>query len=65
MPPAEAAATIVAGLARRRAEVVPGWQAKGYAFLARHLPGLIDRWAAAKCRVTAGAEAGGDGGDER
>lgn len=46
MPPEQAAAAILAGLERRAAEIVPGWQAKGYAFLARRLPGLIDRWAA-------------------
>ncbi len=45
MSPDEIAAAILAGLERRRAEIVPGWQAKGYAFLARLLPGLIDRWA--------------------
>lgn len=46
MSPERAAAAIVAGLTRRRAEILPGWQAKGYALLARYLPGLIDRWAA-------------------
>jgi short-subunit dehydrogenase len=45
MPPDRVAAAILAGLERRRREIVPGWQAKGYAFLARFLPGLIDRWA--------------------
>lgn len=38
-----AAAAIIEGLERRRTEIVPGWQAKTYAFLARYLPGLIDR----------------------
>ena len=45
MPPEQAAKAILAGLERRRREIVPGWQAKGYAFLARFSPGLIDRWA--------------------
>jgi short-subunit dehydrogenase len=45
MPPDRVAAAILTGLERRRREIVPGWQAKGYAFLARFLPGLIDRWA--------------------
>jgi short-subunit dehydrogenase len=45
MSPDEVALAILTGLERRRAEVLPGWQAKGYAFLARFLPGLIDRWA--------------------
>lgn len=50
MSPERAALAILAGLRRRRAEILPGWQAKGYAFLARHLPGLIDRWAARNCQ---------------
>jgi short-subunit dehydrogenase len=60
MPPAEAAAAILAGLTKRRAEIVPGWQAKGYAALARHMPGLIDRWAAASIATRAAARRGGD-----
>lgn len=43
MPAASAASAIVDGLERRRTEIVPGWRAKTYAFLARYLPGLIDR----------------------
>ncbi len=50
MPPERAAEAILKGLARRRAEIVPGWQAKGYAFLARYAPGMIDRWAARRLR---------------
>ncbi|MFM8414918.1 MAG: SDR family NAD(P)-dependent oxidoreductase [Planctomycetota bacterium] len=50
MSPERAARAILGGLERRRPEIVPGWQAKGYAFLARHLPGLIDRWAARNWR---------------
>ena len=46
MSPERAARAIIRGLARRRAEILPGWQAKGYAFLARHAAGVIDRWAA-------------------
>jgi short-subunit dehydrogenase len=55
MPTERAAASIVAGMERRRAEITPGWQAKGYAFAARFLPGLIDRVAARHLR-TSGAE---------
>jgi len=51
MHPKQAAAAILAGLERRQGEIVPGWQAKGYAFLARWLPGLIDRWAARNWRA--------------
>jgi len=42
MPAARAAAAIVAGLERRRGEILPGWQAKGYALAARFAPGMID-----------------------
>lgn len=45
-----AAREVVAGLVRRRAEIRPGWQAKGYAFAARFLPGLIDAFTARHCR---------------
>jgi short-subunit dehydrogenase len=45
-----AARAVVDGLVRRRFEIVPGWQAKGYAFAARFLPGLIDAFAARHCR---------------
>lgn len=51
MSPERAAAAILRGLERRCPEIVPGWQAKGYALLARHLPGLIDRWATRNWRV--------------
>jgi short-subunit dehydrogenase len=57
MRPEQAAAAIISGLERRRGEIVPGWQAKGYALLARWLPGLIDRWAARNWRA-----GGGDAG---
>jgi len=53
LAPARAAAAIVAGLERRRAEIVPGWQARGYAWLARWLPGLIDRFAARNLEAAA------------
>lgn len=46
MPTDRAARAIVAGIERRRHEIVPGWQAKGFAFAARFMPGLIDRIAA-------------------
>ena len=60
MPADRAAAAILSGLERRKAEVVPGWQAKGYAWLARWTPGLIDRWAAARWRAN-GPDPGRDG----
>jgi short-subunit dehydrogenase len=47
LPAAAAARAIVAGLERRRAEVIPGWQARGYALCGRLLPGLID-WAVSR-----------------
>ncbi len=47
-----AADAIVNGLERRRAEVIPGWRAQTYAFLARYLPGLIDRFAARHLKAT-------------
>lgn len=43
MPAARAARAIVAAIERRRSEIVPGWQARGYALAARFLPWLIDR----------------------
>jgi short-subunit dehydrogenase len=46
MPAATAARAIAAAIERRRAEIVPGWQARGYALAARFLPRLIDRAAA-------------------
>ena len=42
MPAARAAAAIVAGLERRSTELLPGWQAKGFALAARFAPGIID-----------------------
>ncbi len=50
MPTDRAARAIVAGIEGRRHEIVPGWQAKGFAFAARFLPGLIDRIAARHLR---------------
>ncbi|MFM7242606.1 MAG: SDR family NAD(P)-dependent oxidoreductase [Planctomycetaceae bacterium] len=50
--PAEAAArAIAAAIERRRAEIVPGWQARGYALAARFMPRLIDRAAARHLRT--------------
>jgi short-subunit dehydrogenase len=46
LTPAQAATAILAGLERRRTEIVPGWRARGYAWLARWLPGLIDGFSA-------------------
>jgi short-subunit dehydrogenase len=42
----QAATAILAGLEQRTAEIIPGWRARTYAFLARYLPALIDRTAA-------------------
>ena len=42
MPAARAAAAIIGGLECRRREILPGWQAKGYALAARFAPGIID-----------------------
>lgn len=41
---------IADGLERRRAEVVPGWAAKGFLFAARHMPGVIDAVVARRFR---------------
>lgn len=46
MPAHQAAAAIIAGLERRHREILPGWQAKGYALAARIAPWLIDAIAA-------------------
>jgi short-subunit dehydrogenase len=43
MPAARAARLVVRALAHRRREVLPGWQAKGYALAARLFPRVIDR----------------------
>lgn len=50
MPAARAARAVVDGLVRRRGEVMPGWRAKGFAFAARFMPGLIDAIAARNWR---------------
>jgi short-subunit dehydrogenase len=50
MPVARAARATVDGLVRRRTELVPGWRAKGFAFAARFVPGLIDAIAARHLR---------------
>jgi short-subunit dehydrogenase len=46
MPAAVAAQAIATAIERRRSEIVPGWQARGYALAARFLPWVIDRAAA-------------------
>jgi len=46
LAPDVAAREVLDGLERRSRELTPGWRAKGYAFLARFLPGFIDRFAA-------------------
>ncbi|MFM9059839.1 MAG: SDR family NAD(P)-dependent oxidoreductase [Planctomycetaceae bacterium] len=51
MPTDRAAAAIVAGLERRSRELLPGWQAKGYALVARLAPGFIDALTARHLRA--------------
>jgi len=51
MPAETAARAIVTAVERRRAEIVPGWQARGYALAARFMPRLIDRAAARHLRA--------------
>lgn len=53
MPAECAAAAIADAMQRRRREITPGWQAKGFAFAARFLPGLIDRIAARHLKAAA------------
>jgi short-subunit dehydrogenase len=60
MPVARAAAAIIDGLERRRPEIIPGWRAKTYAFLARYLPGLIDRAVARHLKRAPRASASGE-----
>ena len=55
MPADRAAAAIVTGLERRSRELLPGWQAKGFALLARVAPRIID---ALTSRRLAATEAG-------
>lgn len=50
MPAEQAARAIVTAIERRRAEIVTGWQARGYAIAARFVPRLIDRAAARHMR---------------
>ncbi len=51
MPTARAAAAIVSGLECRTRELLPGWQAKGYALLARLCPAMIDGLVARRLRA--------------
>lgn len=53
MPAEQAARAIVTAIERRRTEIVPGWQARGYALVARFMPRLIDRAAARHLRTPA------------
>jgi short-subunit dehydrogenase len=63
--PAEAAArTITAAIERRRTEIAPGWQARGYALAARFMPRLIDRAAARHLRGGRGRGTGPRTGPE-
>lgn len=55
-----AAAAILAGLERRRCEILPGWQARGYAWTARFAPRLIDVICAARMRHATTSACGGD-----
>jgi short-subunit dehydrogenase len=64
MPAEVAARAIVTGIERRRPEIVPGWQARGYALAARFLPRLIDRAAARHLRGGRGSGAGPGPGPE-
>jgi len=57
MPAEQAARAIATAIERRRAEIVPGWQARGYALAARFMPRLIDRAAARHLRTAARADA--------
>ena len=52
MTSAAAAAAIVAGLRKRRLDIVPGWTAKGYCFAARFCPRLIDAVVARRLRLS-------------
>ena len=54
MPTDHAAAAIVSGMERRVRELLPGWQAKGYALLARLWPGMIDALVARRLRTDGG-----------
>ena len=60
MPAEQAARAIATAIERRRAEIVPGWQARGYALAARFMPRLIDHMAARHMKPT-----GGDGAAPR
>lgn len=53
MPAEQAARSIAAAIERRRAEIAPGWQARGYALAARFMPRLIDRMAARHLKAAA------------
>jgi short-subunit dehydrogenase len=53
MPATQAAAAIARGLERRRGEILPGWQAKGYALAARFMPRLIDAVTSRRVRAVA------------
>ena len=56
MPAERAAAAIADGMERRRREITPGWQARGFAIAARFLPGLIDLLAGRHLRTTVDAD---------
>lgn len=45
-----AAAAILDGLERRRREIVPGWQARGFVWAARWMPAFLDAVCRAKIR---------------
>jgi len=53
MPAETAARAIATAIERRRAEIIPGWQARGYALAARFMPRLIDRAAARHLKAAA------------
>jgi short-subunit dehydrogenase len=54
MPTDAAAAAIIRGMERRRADITPGWQAVGFALAARFFPGMIDRVAGRHLRRATG-----------
>ncbi|MFM7205320.1 MAG: SDR family NAD(P)-dependent oxidoreductase [Planctomycetaceae bacterium] len=53
MPAERAARAIATAIERRRREIAPGWQARGYAWAARFFPRLIDRAASRHLRTAA------------
>ena len=61
MPAERAAAAIARGLERRSGEILPGWQAKGYALAARFMPRLIDAITTRRLHATIDSSTGSNG----